>query len=242
MNKHKCSSCGVEFSDNEPRQSHECSTAKQFQCFICQKKLQTLNNLKTHMKTVHDDERPFSCMDCSERHIKCLHLQIDAAMQNVLEDVANSNATIAGNKTRKQRLNGAVTIPKKYKCDRCNFHTNHKLRFRDHIFTHTGERPHSCDICKKKFTQKSQLNSHRRNVHQCICRAQFPDEEARQLHKRSCTAVFECYECHEIQKNRGCLNAHMKTHRNGEPFSCADCYCHHKKCCCLKNKYIDFSD
>lgn len=126
-------------------------------------------------------------------------------------------------------------------CNQCDYHSNHKLRFTDYVFTHTAycERPYAGEICDKRFVQKSQLKNHTKKVHVCLsCGEQLPDERTRQSHKISCKPVFECFICHKIQDNKTRLRAHMKIHRNDNqmPISCEDCYRHHKTCCCKTKK------
>ncbi|KFM67037.1 Chorion transcription factor Cf2, partial [Stegodyphus mimosarum] len=45
-------------------------------------------------------------------------------------------------------------------CPYCSYSTSVKGRLRDHMLTHTGERPHSCPYCGRRFAQKSSMRRH----------------------------------------------------------------------------------
>ncbi|GFW75486.1 hypothetical protein TNCV_4426691 [Trichonephila clavipes] len=45
-------------------------------------------------------------------------------------------------------------------CPMCPYSSHQKGRLRDHMLTHTGERPHPCPYCGRRFTQKSTMRRH----------------------------------------------------------------------------------
>ncbi|KAI9476364.1 MAG: hypothetical protein EXX96DRAFT_540893 [Benjaminiella poitrasii] len=56
---------------------------------------------------------------------------------------------------------------KRYECNLCSKHFNRPSALQTHIYTHTGEKPHMCDIpgCGRRFAVISNLRRHLR-VHQ----------------------------------------------------------------------------
>ncbi|CAL1299930.1 unnamed protein product [Larinioides sclopetarius] len=49
---------------------------------------------------------------------------------------------------------------KQHQCPFCSYATINKTHFRNHVLTHTGERPFLCGICSRGFTQKISLQKH----------------------------------------------------------------------------------
>lgn len=58
----------------------------------------------------------------------------------------------------------AQTKPK-FQCDECDYSTPIRQNLLRHNFVHSGEKPFKCEICEKGFTQKGNLNLHRRTNH-----------------------------------------------------------------------------
>lgn len=58
----------------------------------------------------------------------------------------------------KRAPNGYRTLLQCPYCEK-TWDTNYKLN--RHILTHTGARPYECDICQRKFTQKSHMENHK---------------------------------------------------------------------------------
>jgi len=54
---------------------------------------------------------------------------------------------------------------KNYKCVKCSFTSFYPGNLRVHMRRHTGEKPFRCEFCSRPFSDKSNLNSHKRRKH-----------------------------------------------------------------------------
>ncbi|KAG8319661.1 hypothetical protein J6590_086781 [Homalodisca vitripennis] len=80
-----------------------------------------------------------------------------------------------------------------------------KAEIRDHERTHTGEKPYQCEFCGATFSQRSNLQSHKRATH-------YDDKR------------YKCMECGKGFKRRRLLDYHMKAAHTGErPYKCGVC-------------------
>ena len=57
---------------------------------------------------------------------------------------------------------------KNYKCLKCSFSSFYPGNLRVHMRRHTGEKPFRCEFCGRPFSDKSNLNSHKRRKHSSV--------------------------------------------------------------------------
>ncbi|XP_076222268.1 uncharacterized protein LOC116432953 isoform X2 [Nomia melanderi] len=98
----------------------------------------------------------------------------------------------------------------KYSCPVCK-KTFAKVSLRNHIRSHTGERPFPCAKCSASFTRRSDLNAHLKACTGSTPSA-WPNESAR---KRS----FVCSECNDAFYTKHALRQHMLRHA-GKKYKC----------------------
>lgn len=67
-----------------------------------------------------------------------------------------------------------------------------------HMLSHTGHKPHACEICDKKFSLKANLKRH--------------------MLTHTGENPFACTECTKKFKSRRALKLHLMIHRNEKPF------------------------
>ena len=60
---------------------------------------------------------------------------------------------------------GRSNDPERWKCSYCQKVFKEGPKLRDHINTHTGERPHACDHCGKTFASVGNKYAHIRQAH-----------------------------------------------------------------------------
>ena len=141
------------------------------QCDRCSKKFSNKDNLNTHVRTVHNKDKPYQCNQCFKKfgHKHHLTRHIEVVHKKVKPYQCSQCLKKCSNKTN---LNRHIEIghnkAKPYQCSHClkKFCMKHSLR--DHILIkHNGEQPHSCPQPGRAgmFGLKSTLKRHMIKVH-----------------------------------------------------------------------------
>lgn len=156
---HVCSHCGKAYTREGALKQHistfhfdaeELSRNQKPQrrvhiCEYCKKHFDHFGHFKEHLRK-HTGEKPYECPDCHERFARNSTLKCHmAACQNG-----------AGAKKGRKKL---------YECQVCSSVFNSWDQFKDHLVSHTGDKPNHCTMCDMWFTHPKDLKAHLKNIH-----------------------------------------------------------------------------
>jgi len=120
---------------------------------------------------------------------------------------------------------------KTFSCTFCE--KAYKLRYelKNHMRSHTGERPAVCHFCKKGFFDTKSLNKHlkihtQENLFECeFCGRKFNYQTSLIIHRRLHTGEkpYKCEVCEKRFSQPAALKAHKKIHRDDGKFRCKFC-------------------
>ncbi|XP_028411215.1 zinc finger protein 551-like [Dendronephthya gigantea] len=118
--------------------------------------------------------------------------------------------------------------PKRFQCPHCEKSFGKSSHLRDHIRTHTGDRPYRCEYCDKAFTQYSNLRTHTRihtgeRPYRCThCSKSFTQAVTLRSHTRTHLGE-KTYNCKQCPKSFACfsgLKGHIRVHEGSQESSC----------------------
>ncbi|XP_071518527.1 uncharacterized protein [Panulirus ornatus] len=98
----------------------------------------------------------------------------------------------------------AVKEPSKYICKLCGIHSKTAYSLKNHVMTHTGQKPYSCPYCGMTFRQSHHLIEHERT--------------------HTGERPFECELCEDAFTTKSALKSHMKVHNGIKDHKCQACY------------------
>ena len=160
-----CDQCPALFSSKASMQQHMVrhgAVEARFACPHCPRHFIYGSILRCHVASAHSAERHCVCEVCGAT-FTC-NSALNAHKLSHQEERPHVCAMCGATFKRKQILDRHVRFVHNRevaaRCEQCDkgFPTQHKLKV--HMRSHTGERPFSCPLCQKRFSQRSHVRSH----------------------------------------------------------------------------------
>nr|XP_054932131.1 gastrula zinc finger protein XlCGF8.2DB-like isoform X2 [Dermacentor andersoni] len=147
---------------------------------------------------------------------------------------SNLSSCTAGSSTSLETYiteDGASSKKIGHYCNLCPYVARSSPTLRQHLLTHTGERPFECTICLARFAQVATLSNHMRRhsgekPYQCaICPYRSASRSSMLYHIKNHTGdkPFACNECSYVTANRTDLVKHIRVHTGEKPYKCQEC-------------------
>lgn len=100
---------------------------------------------------------------------------------------------------------GGTRQTRPFKCLQCGAAFKKSAHLNQHIRTHSGLKPFTCNVCLRNFVSKWVLKAHHLT------------------HERVSAPNFQCPECNRCFTTKGTLNRHRASHSDSRPFLCPYC-------------------
>uniref|UniRef100_A0A336MGJ8 CSON001139 protein n=1 Tax=Culicoides sonorensis TaxID=179676 RepID=A0A336MGJ8_CULSO len=241
--KHLCEICSKAYvSPNQLKRHMQVHKviSNDFICSKCGEGFATRNLLADHVRKFHDgddDGELFSCM-CDI----CGKKFLEESSMNVHKRIHNPNiikaiycpVSTCGERMRDQthlaeHMQSHSVI---YNCSICARHFLNAGDLADHEKTHENEhRPHECQICNRRYSNKNQLNVHilrvhrknEANLHECeMCSKTFLAAWELRVHERSHSneKIAKCPMCERSYKSTNDIKKHMAVNHTSSHYKC----------------------
>ncbi|XP_011862555.1 PREDICTED: zinc finger protein 530-like [Vollenhovia emeryi] len=164
--KYDCEYCGKKFKVKSDMRLHVRFKHKEAptMCDVCGKTCSNSNSLYVHQKWAHFKPK-YECEICKRRMVTQENLDQHILLQHERREsfvCEECGKSFSENHRLKQHMM-THTGDRPYDCHICGKAFARRTAFRQHLLIHTGKRPYVCDICGKAFTQKPGLICHRKS-------------------------------------------------------------------------------
>ncbi|XP_025106288.1 transcription factor E4F1-like isoform X2 [Pomacea canaliculata] len=212
-----------------------------FRCSLCHFVAETREELQTHLQSKHLSQ--IKGIDANS-----LLPSHGTSVENSRHDITPKNereAQIAVKQLLELaqdtgpdiQVHESLSVRAICRCPVCNRAFRGASYMRQHMKSHTGDRPHICSICPKSFTTKDALNKHLvvhtddRNFKCGVCGKLFKRighvKEHLKIHNSD--RPFACTFCDKAFKTHNALKVHVRTHSDVFPYECRICHRHFRE-------------
>ena len=152
---HKCSHCGIEYSQAEYLKAHmlfHADKQTRFSCKTCNKTFASLKSLESHIhihthKHSHDTEEEKQCKVPGEQFSNSKRLQCHMMVQK--KEKVSEQADSLGNEAEELHV-----------CQKCGKEYSRAVYLKAHMIKHDAKNRYKCKHCGKIFAQPRRLNTH----------------------------------------------------------------------------------
>ncbi|XP_025073804.1 zinc finger protein 62-like [Pogonomyrmex barbatus] len=164
--KYDCEYCGKKFKVKSDMRLHVRFKHKESPiiCDVCGKTCSNSNSLYVHQKWAHFKPK-YECEICKRRMVTQKNLDQHILLQHERREsfvCEECGKSFSENHRLKQHMM-THTGDRPHDCHICGRAFARRTAYRQHLLIHTGKRPYICDICGKAFTQKPGLICHRKS-------------------------------------------------------------------------------
>ena len=207
---YSCEICGRGYSQHclllEHMKLH--TREKPYSCGKCGRSFRWRAGLRRH-QTTHSDERPYLCNECNKTYKTSRDLSRHKEYHN-----------------KDERGQGVI-------CNICKSIYVNRYALKQHMMSHTGEKPFKCTLCDKQYSQKATLRCHvkthsgkkRHENKLCPVCGKSIAAGYMPIHLRmhSGEKPFECSICFKRFPKKTNLEGHIRSHTGEKPFACSGC-------------------
>lgn len=195
----ECPACFRRFKHDRNRRSHICPMKNKHssktgtsghECKFCGSMWKSESDLRKHMNSHVDEERPYKCEMCFKAFIwmknRRRHIQKCHSNEKTFKCDHCSRTFFNCKVNQRQHMRICQSDEKAYKCDRCTRTFNRKSHERRHMqICHSDKKPFKCIKCTKTFNWKSHKLLHIKHQYHCqLCKNTYCQFQSFRAHQR----------------------------------------------------------